>query len=57
MMILNLIGWSFLVMSWVIPYIMKQMNEENRNRYAVGMILSVVALIIFVIGLVVSLSR
>lgn len=56
-MILNVIGWSFLVMSWIIPYIMKQMNEENRNRYAVGMILSVVALIIFVIGLVVSLSR
>lgn len=56
-MILNVIGWSFLVMSWIIPYIMKQMNEENRNRYAVGMILSVVALIIFVIGLVVNVVK
>ena len=56
-MILNIIGWLLLIMSWVIPYVMKRMNEENRNRFAVGMILSVVALIIFVIGLVVSLLR
>jgi hypothetical protein len=55
--LLNVIGWGLLISSWVIPFVMKQYSEYNASRYKVGMILSVIALIFFVIGLVVNVMR
>jgi hypothetical protein len=50
---MTLIGWSFLLASWIIPFFMrKQANTfvDRQKSYSVGMLLAVVALVIFVIN-------
>lgn len=50
---MTLVGWSFLLASWVIPFFMrKQANTfvDRQKSYSVGMLLAAVALVIFVIN-------
>jgi hypothetical protein len=57
---LTLVGWAFLVSSWVIPYVMrKQANtfEERMKSYTVGGFLAAVALVFFVSDMIVHFSK
>jgi len=48
---LTLIGWAFLVASWVIPYMMRKQAStfaDRQKSYSVGMLLAAIALVIFV---------
>ena len=50
---MTLVGWSFLLASWIIPFFMrKQANTfvDRQKSYSVGMLLAAVALVIFVIN-------
>ena len=58
--LLTLIGWCFLIMSWVVPYVMKKMIKDaeiNRDRFVWGMIFSAIALICFVSNLIIALMK
>ncbi len=57
---LNVIGWVFLVMSWVIPYVMRKRVttfEQRMKSYNVGIIFSAVALAFFVGDMVIRLVK
>ena len=46
---LAVIGWGFLISSWVIPYLMRKQSdtfEDRMKSYNVGMVLSAIALAI-----------
>ena len=60
MNVLNVIGWVFLVMSWVIPYVMRKRVttfEQRMKSYNVGIVFSAVALILFVSDMVIRLVK
>ena len=60
MSVLNVIGWGFIVASWVIPYVMRKRAttfESKQKSYSVGMLLAAVALTLFVIKLVIDLKK
>jgi hypothetical protein len=57
---LNVIGWVFLVMSWVIPYVMRKRVttfEQRMKSYNVGIVFSAVALAFFVGDMVIRLVK
>jgi hypothetical protein len=60
MSVLNVIGWVILVMSWVVPYVMRKNNttfEQRMKSYDVGLVLSAVALAFFIGDMVIRLVR
>jgi len=49
--ILTLIGWAFLVASWVIPYVMRKQAStfaDRQKSYSVAGFLAAIALVFFV---------
>lgn len=50
--VLNIIGWVFLIASWITPSLMKR---ESSDKHFVGGILAAIACGIFLSGLVVQL--
>jgi len=52
--VLNIIGWCFLIASWVTPSLMK---KDNADKHFVGAVLAAIACGIFISGLVVQLMR
>ena len=52
--LLNIIGWAFLIASWVVPYIMK---KDSANKYFIGAVLAAVACGIFVSNAIVDLMK
>jgi hypothetical protein len=50
--LLNIIGWMFLISSWIVPTMMK---KESSDRHYVGITLAGISIIVFVLGLVVSI--
>ncbi len=52
--VLNIIGWAFLITSWIIPSIME---KDNADKHFVGAVLAAIACGIFISGLVVQLMR
>ena len=52
--ILNIIGWVFLVSSWITPSLMKR---ESSDKYFVGAVLAAISCGIFVGALVVQLMK
>lgn len=50
--VLNIIGWCFLIASWVTPSLMK---KDNADKHFVGAVLAAIACGIFISGLVVQL--
>lgn len=53
---LTLVGWGFLLASWVIPYVMRKQSttfESRKKSYSVGIILAAISLVLFVIKLVI----
>lgn len=57
---LTLIGWGFLIGSWVIPYVMrKRANtfEERQKSYGVGGFLAAIALVFFVSDLIMHFAK
>ena len=55
MNVLYVVGWFFIVASWVTPYVMKKMNKNDMDRHVVGMILAAIACGVFVSTLVIHL--
>lgn len=58
--VLGLIGWGFLVLSWIVPYIMRKRNGKlsaKGDSYVIGMILAAFASGIFLSALVVNLMK
>jgi hypothetical protein len=58
--VLSIIGWVVLIMSWVVPYVMRKQADTFNDRmksYNVGVTLSAVALAIFAVGIVVHFTR
>jgi hypothetical protein len=57
---LMLIGYGFLISSWVVPYVMRKQNNafENRQKsYGVGAFLAAVSLVFFVSDLIIHLTK
>ena len=57
---LTLVGWSFLVASWVVPYVMRKRAEtfeDKQKSYGVGMFLAAAALVIFVSDMIIHFTR
>ena len=57
---LTLVGWIFLLASWIIPFFMrKQANTfvDRQKSYSVGMLLSAIALVFFVWNIVIDWIR
>lgn len=52
--VLNIIGWVFLVSSWIVPTLMKR---ESSDKHFVGAILAAISCGIFVSALVVQLIK
>ena len=55
--VLGLIGWGFLIMSWVIPYAMKKMSKSgdiHGDRFTFGIVFSAIALVFFAIQLIIT---
>jgi hypothetical protein len=55
-----LIGYGFLVASWVVPYVMRKQNNafENRQKsHGVGAFLAAVSLVFFVSDLIIHLTK
>jgi len=50
--VIMLIGWVFLIASWVVP---KLMNKESADRSFIGAILAAISCGVFIGGLVVQL--
>ena len=51
--VLSIIGWGFLIMSWIVPYMMK----DKMNKHFVGAVLAAFASGIFLSALVVNLIK
>jgi len=52
--VVGLIGYGFLLASWVVPYVMKKMGKDNGDRHLVGMILAAVACGFFISQLIIA---
>jgi len=52
--VLSIIGWVFLVSSWIVPTLMKR---ESSDKHFVGAILAAISCGIFVSALVVQLIK
>lgn len=52
--VLNIIGWVFLVSSWIVPTLMKR---ESSDKHFVGAVLAAISCGIFVGALVVQLMK
>jgi hypothetical protein len=50
-MLVNIVGWTFLISSWVVPRLIK----NNQNRHLIGAVLSATACGIFVGALLSSI--
>ena len=48
----TIVGWMFLIASWIIPYVMKMRNVDSMDRRMIGLLLSAIALTIFVLNMV-----
>ena len=60
MSVLNVIGWVFIIASWVIPYVMRKRAttfESKQKSYSVGMLLAAIALTLFIIKFVIDLKK
>jgi hypothetical protein len=44
----TLLGWLFLIASWIVPKLIYPMPEDYRKKHGLGLILSIVALVCFV---------
>jgi hypothetical protein len=53
-LVLNIIGWAFLVASWVVPMIIK---KETTDKYFIGGALAAFACGIFLSTLVIHLMK
>jgi hypothetical protein len=53
-MVLYIIGWVFLVASWVIP---SWVDEESKNKHFIGGVLAAIACGVFLSGLVIQLMK
>jgi hypothetical protein len=53
-MVLDIIGWIFLVASWITPSLMKR---ESSDKHFVGAVLAAIACGVFIGGLVVQLMK
>jgi hypothetical protein len=50
---MTLVGWIFLLASWIIPFFMRKRANtfvDRQKSYSVGMLLSAIALVVFVIN-------
>jgi hypothetical protein len=57
---LTLVGWIFLLTSWIVPYVMrKQANTfvDRQKSYSVGMLLAAIALGFFVTNAIIHYVR
>jgi hypothetical protein len=52
--VLNIIGWVFLIASWITPSLMK---KESSDKHFVGAVLAAIACGVFISGLVVQLMK
>lgn len=52
-LVLNLLGWVFLIASWITPSLMK--SKDSADKYFVGAVLSACGLGIFLSVLVIKL--
>lgn len=52
--VLSIIGWCFLIASWITPSMMK---KDNADKHLVGAVLAAIACGIFISGLVVQLMK
>jgi hypothetical protein len=52
--VIGLIGWCFLLASWIVPYVMMERGKDSSDRSLVGMILSAIACGFFVSQLIVA---
>lgn len=52
--VLMVIGWVFLVASWIVPAVMK---KDNNDKHFVGAVLAAVACGVFVSNLIVQLMK
>ena len=60
MKVLYVVGWSFVIASWIAPYVMKKRNGKlsaNGSPYVMGMILAAIGCGVFVAGLVINLMK
>jgi len=54
---LTLVGWLFLIASWVLPYVMREQANtfvDKQKSYSVGMLLAAIALVFFVWNIVID---
>jgi hypothetical protein len=57
---LTLVGWVFLVASWVVPHMMRKRAltfEERQQSYGVGVFLAAIALVCFVSNIIVYYAK
>lgn len=57
---LTMIGWGFLVMSWIIPYMMRKRAtsfEQRQKSYSVGILLSAIALVFFACDMILFVTK
>ena len=50
--LITMIGWTFLISSWIVPFVMKKRNVDSMDRRMIGLLLSAIALLIFVLHMV-----
>ena len=54
--VLAVIGWTFLISSWLVPFVMGKLNKDE-HKHMVGALLSAFALGVFVSQAVVMLMK
>lgn len=57
---LTLVGWLFLIASWVLPYVMREQANtfaDRQKSYSVGMLLAAIALGFFVTNAIIHYVR
>jgi hypothetical protein len=53
--VLNVVGWFFLAMSWLVPYVMKKVSAcDKGENHVMGAVLSAVAIGLFIGSIVVT---
>ena len=52
--VLNIIGWVFLVLSWIVPTLIKR---ESSDKHFIGAVLAAISCGIFISALVVQLIK
>ena len=55
--VLAMMGWIFLIASWLVPYVMKKMNKDDMKRHTVGMVLAASSIGFFVSELIIALMK